>query len=169
MKKWQPKLQELKEKHKGDRQKLNEEMMKFYSEHKINPFGGCLPMVLQMPIFFALFQILNINRDLKGEPFLFIISNLSLMPSQAIAKLGVAQAVPYLIMIALMVVTTYFQSKMMSTDPQQDRIMLFMTVFMAYIAWNLPAGVLLYWVTTNIWGIGQQSLSLRAPEESKGA
>lgn len=170
MKKWQPKLRQLQEKYKNDRQKLNEEIMKFYSEHKINPFGGCLPILLQIPIFIALFQVLNTNPDLEGKPFLFLIRNLSLAPSAVnLNKLGIIMAVSYYALIALMILTTYIQQKMMSADPQQDRIMLFMSVIMAVIAWNLPAGVLLYWITTNIWGIVQQYVSIEISSEGKGA
>lgn len=170
MKKWQPKLKELQEKFKNDRQKMNEEMMKFYSEHKINPFSGCLPLILQFPIFIALFQILNKNPALEGQPFLFLIKNLSISAGDvSIAKLGLFAAASYYIMIVLMMLTTYIPQKMMSADPQQDRIMLFMTVFMAFIAWRLPAGVLLYWITTNVWTIAQQYFAVRTSEEVKGA
>lgn len=165
MKKWQPKIKQLQEKYKDDKQKMNEEVMKFYTENKINPLGGCLPLILQLPIFFALFRMLNENVALKGQPALYFIKNLSLSPSAVnIAKFGLSAAASYYFLIILMVATTYWQQKMMSADPQQDRIMLFMTVFMAFIAWRLPAGVLLYWITTNVWGIAQQYVSLRTAE-----
>ncbi len=169
MKRWQPKLKELQKKYKDDRQKMNEEIMKFYKEHKINPFGGCLPMILQLPIFIALFSILREIPALEGQPFLFFIKDLSLSPSQAYSGLSPLLTVSYFVLIVLMLVTNYAQSKMMSADPKQDRIMLFMSFFMAYIAWNFPAGVLLYWVTTNIWQIAQQSISTRRQIEGKEA
>jgi len=166
MKKWQPKLKQLQEKFKGDRQKLNEEMMKFYSEHKINPFGGCLPLILQFPIFIALYRMLIENKALKGQPFLFIIDNLSIAPKEVYAAhTGALIASSYYALIIFMMLTTYIPQKMMSSDPQQDRIMLFMTVFMAFVAWSLPAGVLLYWIVTNIWTIVQQYLAMRNADE----
>ncbi len=169
MKKWQPKLKELQAKFKDDRQKMNEEIMKFYKEHKINPFGGCLPLILQLPIFIALFQILNGFKPVEGQPFLFLIKDLSLSPAEAATQLPTLLTISYFVLIALMLVTNYAQSKMMSADPKQDRIMLFMSVFMAYIAWNFPAGVLLYWVTTNVWQIAQQSISAGRQDEGKEA
>jgi len=169
MKKWQPKLKELQAKFKDDRQKMNEEIMKFYKEHKINPFGGCLPLILQLPIFIALFQILREFPPLEGQPFLFLIKDLSLSPAEAATQLPTLLTISYFVLIALMLVTNYAQSKMMSADPKQDRIMLFMSVFMAYIAWNFPAGVLLYWVTTNVWQIAQQSISAGRQDEGKEA
>ena len=166
MKKWQPKLKQLQEKHKGDRQKLNEEMMKFYSEHKINPFGGCLPMILQFPIFIALYTMLRDNVNLKGANFLFFIDNLSKTPKAVYTThVGALAASSYYSLIILMMLTTYIPQKMMSADPQQDRIMLFMTVFMAFVAWSLPAGVLLYWIVTNVWTIVQQYLAMRNADE----
>lgn len=168
MKKWQPKLKQLQEKHKGDRQKLNEEMMKFYSEHKINPFGGCLPLILQFPIFIALYRMLIENQALKGQPFLFFINNLSLAPKEVYAAhAGILIASSYYALIIFMMLSTYVPQKMMSSDPQQDRIMLFMTAFMAFVAWSLPAGVLLYWIVTNIWTIVQQYLAMRNSEEGE--
>ena len=169
MKRWQPKLKELQKKFKDDRQKMNEEIMKFYKEHKINPFGGCLPLILQLPIFIALFQILREIPALEGQPFLFLIKDLSLSPAEAASGLPPLLTISYYTLIVLMLVTNYLQSKMMSADPKQDRIMLFMSIFMAYIAWNFPAGVLLYWVTTNIWQIVQQSISSRPTNEGKEA
>lgn len=165
MKKLHPKLKELQEKYKDNKQKLQEEMMKFYAEHKVNPFSGCLPLLLQLPILFALFQMLIQNKSLKNEPFLFFIRDLTLSAaSPRLVELGFVALLPYYLLIILMVLTTYIPQKMMSTDPGQDRIMLFMTLFMAYIAWQLPAGVLLYWVTTNVWTIVQQYFSIKTSE-----
>lgn len=158
----QPKLRELQAKYKNDKEKLQKEMMKFYSEHKVNPFGGCLPLLLQLPIFFALFRMLITVKELQGAST-FGIANLTLAPGQLAGKLGAdpLMVVPYFLLILVMVVTTYIPQRMITTDPQQQKTMLFMTAFMAFIAWRLPAGVLLYWATTNVWTIAQQYVTLR--------
>lgn len=165
MKKLGPKMKELQEKHKKDKQKLQEEMMKFYQEHQFNPLSGCLPLLLQLPIMFALFQVLLEPAKKGQQQFLFFISDLSLFPGAAqFTKLGLAAAFPYYILIVLMIVTTYIPSKMMSTDPQQDRMMIFMALFMGFIGWRLPAGVVLYLLITNVWTIAQQYVALRGAE-----
>lgn len=160
MKRIQPKLKELQAKYKDNKEKLQKEMMTFYKEHKINPLAGCLPLLLQLPIMFALFRVL---LDLgKGEAhnFLFFMDNISIAAKDSL-KLGPVEAAPYMFLVALMIGTTYLQSKMMSADAQQDRMMIFMSIFMAYIGWTLPAGVLLYLVISNIWTIAQQYVSMR--------
>ena len=164
MKKLQPKLKALQEKYKNDKEKLQQEIMKFYTEHKVNPLAGCLPLLLQLPIMFALFQVLLALGKTGGRSFLFIINDLSLSAGRASAVLAPAALAPYLILVAAMVATTYIPSKMMSADPQQDRIMIFMSAFMAYLGWTLPAGVLLYLTVTNIWTIGQQYVTMRGAE-----
>lgn len=162
MQKLQPKLKELQEKHKNDKEKLQQEIMKFYSENKVNPFGSCLPMLLQLPVMIALFHMLYQSKELKTAVFLGmnLSQAASLFPSKTFpwsevsSWLGMAS--PYYLLILVVVISTYLPQKMMAQDAQQNRIMLFMTIFMAYIAWQLPAGVLIYWVTTNIWTMGQQ-------------
>ncbi len=164
MKRLQPKIKELQEKHKKDKQKLQQEIMKFYGEHKVNPLSGCLPLLLQLPIMFALFRVLlELGKD-GGKRFLFFINDLSVSAGVAWTELATIAIVPYLVLVLLMIVTTYIPSRMMSTDPQQDKMMLFMSLFMAYIGWNLPAGVLLYLVVSNIWTIGQQYVTLRGTQ-----
>ncbi len=164
MKKIQPKLKKLQEKYKDDKQKQQEEIMKFYSEHKVNPLAGCLPLLLQLPIMFALFRVLLAQGKHGGQSFLFFISDLSLSAGKARLTLSATELAPYFVLVAVLVVTTYVPSKMMSSDPQQDRMMLFMSAFMAYLGWTLPAGVLLYLVVSNIWTIGQQYITLRGSE-----
>lgn len=184
MQKLQPKLKELQAKYKDNKEKLQEEMMKFYSEHKVNPFGGCLPLILQLPVFFSLFYVLlHPDQFLPAayqESFkhaVFLGANLVSTPAKYMPPpLGEASVmsaqtiiggIPYYILVVLMVVTTYFQSKMMGGDPQQGKMMLFMAAFMAFIALRFPAGVLIYWVTTNSLTMVQQYFQLR-PRESSG-
>ena len=162
-----PKLKELQEKYKHDKQKLQQEMLRFYSENKINPLAGCLPILPQIPIMIALFQMLMGSKDLRGAGFLWI-SDLSKAPEP--------------ILMSFMIASTYFSQWMVATDPQQKRMMLPMALVMGVIGLSLPAGVLLYWVTTNLWTIGQQYVQFRggkgpqlagvapapAPAEEKG-
>lgn len=162
MKKLQPKLKALQEKYKNDKQKLQEEIIKFYSEHKVNPLGGCLPLLLQLPILIGLFRVLS-GQARAGQKFWLIIPDLSISVSQiSLSKFALYQAGAYYLLIILLLVTTYIPSKMMSTDPQQDKMMLFMSLFMLFIGWRLPAGVILYLVVSNVWTIGQQYLAQRA-------
>lgn len=156
----QPKIKEIQKKYAKDKQKLQEELMKVYAENKVNPFGGCLPLLIQIPIFWALFRMLITNKDLARQGFL-IIPSLGTAPSKAGAEIFTSSGWPYLILLVLLAVTTYWPSKMLSADKQQESMMLFMSVFMIFIAWQLPAGVLLYWITTNILTVLQQYIQMR--------
>ena len=146
MKKLQPQLTALREKYKKDPQRMNQEMMKLYKEHKVNPLGGCLPMLLQLPFFVALYNVLSVSIELRQAPFLsFWIKDLSAHD-------------PYYILPVLMGVSMVFTMKMTSTtvDPQQQKIMMFMNIaFIFLFAW-LPAGLLLYITLSNVLSIVQQ-------------
>lgn len=198
MQRIQPKVKELQRKHKGNRQKLNEELMKLYKEHQVNPLGGCLPLLLQLPVFFALYRVLTSGGgtqylpggDLKASIMQgserFLGMNLACPPRAAGAGMvqvaqtaaevncgsGGATRIPYFIMIALMVGTTFYQQKQMqkaSQGPQaqQMRIMTtIMPVFLGFISFQIAAGVLVYWVTTNTWQIVQQYMMLRVRQET---
>jgi YidC/Oxa1 family membrane protein insertase len=165
MQKLQPKLKELQEKYKDNKEKLQQEMMKFYSEHKVNPLGGCLPLLLQLPIFYALFNMLNHNKAIVSATFLGMFQ-LGLKPSAAFAH-GIISFIPYLILLVLMAITTYIPQKMITQDAQQQKMSLYMVPLMVFIAWNLQAGVLVYWVTTNVWSIGQQYVMLKLAKTSE--
>jgi YidC/Oxa1 family membrane protein insertase len=148
MQELQPKLKELQEKYKDDKERLSKEMMSFYSDNKVNPLSGCLPLLLQLPIMFALFRMINDPKLavlLAKEGFLWI-SNL---------------AKPDIALVIAMVGTTYAQQAMITKDPQQKNMMLPMALLMGFIGFRLPAGVLLYWVTTNAFTMGQQYLQTR--------
>lgn len=146
MKKIQPQLTALREKYKKDPQRMNQEMMKMYKEHKVNPLGGCLPMLLQLPFFVALYNVLSVSIELRQSPFIsFWIKDLSVYD-------------PFYILPVLMGVSMIFTMKMTSTtvDPQQQKIMMFMNVaFIFLFAW-LPAGLLLYITLSNLLSIVQQ-------------
>lgn len=194
MQKIQPKVKELQRKYKGNRQKLNEELMKLYKEHQVNPLGGCLPLLLQLPVFFALYRVLTggggtqylpdgeLQASIRLGEERFLGMNLVCPPSAAgngeIAALGgadcgvgTAAAIPFYIMVALMVATTFYQQRQMqkaSTGPQaqQMRIMTtIMPVFLGFISFQIAAGVLVYWVTTNAWQIVQQYVMLRQRQQ----
>ena len=146
MKKLQPQMTALREKYKKDPSKMNQEIMKLYKDHKVNPLGGCLPMVLQLPFFVALYNVLSVSIELRQSPFIsFWIKDLSVFD-------------PFYILPVLMGVSMIFTMKMTSTsvDPQQQKIMMYMNVaFIFMFAW-LPAGLLLYITLSNVLSIVQQ-------------
>jgi YidC/Oxa1 family membrane protein insertase len=217
----QPEIKKLQAKYKGNRQKLNEEMMKLYKEHNVNPFGGCLPLLLQFPVFIALYRVLyqplaymgyrdaNPADDvvnwvvdqtssvpdivqnsalargldtmaLEVNKFLGFL-RLDCSPSQVLSGEnslsvpdvpcgdGFIDFVPYLILMLLMGFTTYYQQKQMQagrtpTDPQAQQMQMFMKILplmLLFFSYTFPSGLTLYWLTTNVWTIGQQRLILQ--------
>lgn len=146
----QPKVQALQEKFKDDRDRLNKELIKLYRDQKVNPVGGCLPMVLQMPVFVALFNILYMTIDLRQAPFVLWIQDLSAQD-------------PYYVLPLIMGASMVVQQKITPTtmDPTQAKIMLVLPVFMTFLFINFPAGLVLYWLTNNALTIAQQLLTER--------
>jgi len=137
MQKLAPKLEELKKKYKDNPQKLNEEMMKLYKREGVNPMGGCLPMILQIPVFFALYEIFLNAVELKGSPFLWIAD--------------LSQADPTYVLPVLMGASMILQQKLTpSTNPQQEKIFLVMAVVFTFMFATFPAGLVLYWFTNNV-------------------
>jgi YidC/Oxa1 family membrane protein insertase len=136
MKDIQPKVAKLQEKYKDDKQKLNEDLMKLYREHKVNPVGGCLPMFLQMPVFIALFNILYMTIDLRQAPFMLWISDLSIQD-------------PFYVLPVLMGASMFVQQKIMPTtaDPNMAKMMLILPIGLTFLFVTFPAGLVLYWVT----------------------
>jgi len=159
MQRIQPKIKELQAKYKDDKEKLQEETLKFYSENKVNPFGGCLPLVLQMPIFFALFKVLR-TRVPETASFLDIIPNLSLAPKAVFAEQGIVAAIPYAVLVILFAVSIWLPQALMPGDKQQKMIGAYMAIVMLWFGWTSPAGVLLYWDVSSIWGVAQQQLTM---------
>ncbi len=155
MQKIQPYIAELKKKYPDNVQKQNEEVMKLYKEHGINPFSGCLPLLLQLPILFALFTALRSSVELKGEGFLWL-ADLSLADPTWILPIAIA-------------VSMHIQQSQMQVDPNQAAVFQFMPVFMFFITYTLPAGVLLYWGVSNVLQVGQQWYDKRndAPAAAK--
>lgn len=168
MQKLQPAIQELQKKYKDDKQKLQQETMEFYKQNNVNPLAGCLPLLLQLPVFFALFQALRtpsaIITNVLGQPFIpvYMFGNIrNILMNIPNTKydflwLNLNMRDPFFILAILMVATMFISTKMTTTDPKQRLITYLMPVVFGVISWNLPAGILVYWVTTNIWSIGQQ-------------
>jgi YidC/Oxa1 family membrane protein insertase len=146
----QPKIAAVQEKYKGDRDRLNKELMKLYKDQKVNPLGGLLPMILQMPVFVALFNVLYTTIDLRQAPFMLWITDLSMQD-------------PYYVLPVIMGVTMFIQQKITPTtmDPTQAKIMLVLPVGMTFLFVNFPAGLVLYWVTNNALTISQQLITDR--------
>ena len=150
MKLIQPKIKEVQEKYKGDRDRLNKELMKLYREQKVNPLGGFLPMFLQMPVFIALFNVLYMTIDLRQAPFMLWITDLSLQD-------------PFYVLPVIMGATMFIQQKITPTtmDPAQAKMMLILPIGMTFLFINFPAGLVLYWLTNNTLTITQQIVTDR--------
>lgn len=192
MQRLQPEMKRLQKEYKDDRQKLNEELMKFYKENNINPLGGCLPLLAQMPVFLVLFQTL---RGLSGsvttegclngatecfdpkhlsasqelytalrstDQMLWLGIDLSKSASTALSESFVT-ALPYLFMILLVLISSYVQQKQVSgrstggeVNQQQQMLLKIMPAFMAFISFTLQGALVLYFVVSNFWRVGQQ-------------
>ena len=161
MQKLQPKIMKLREKFKDDREAMNREMMQLYRSYKVNPLGGCLPMVIQIPVFIALYRLLDYSLELRHAPFCLWINDLS-APDRlfnfgfTIPLMEPPAGIPVLTL--LMGASMLITQKMTPTpgDPTQAKIMMFMPIFFTFIFINFPAGLVLYWLVNNILSIGQQ-------------
>ena len=142
MQKLQPKLKDIQDRYRDDRQKMNEEVMKLYAKHKVNPLGGCLPLLLQLPIIMALYNTLRIAVELRKAPFLWM-SDLS-------------KGDPYLILPIAITALQFYQQGKSNIDPQQKQAMAFMPMMMFVIMWSLPSGLLVYWFASSVLGLLQQ-------------
>jgi YidC/Oxa1 family membrane protein insertase len=157
MQKIQPKMAKLKEKYKNDKTRLNEEMMGLYKTYKVNPLGGCLPMLLQIPVFFALYKVLLQAIELRHAPFMLWISDLS-----APDRLMIGVDIPYLgglpVLTLLMGGSMFLQQRMTPSpaDPTQAKIMMFLPVIFTFMFLNFASGLVLYWLINNLLTIGQQ-------------
>ncbi len=210
----QPEIKRLQAKHKGDRQKMNEELMALYKEHGVNPFGGCLPLLMQFPVLIGLFYVIRdplkymgtivdgsaladglreVATAIKINSFLGIHLNCSASgtltgsstqeASEATRPLfeacgsGLVTSLPYLALVLMMGYTTYYQQKQMQkstpNSPQAQQMQMFtkiMPLLLMVFSFSFPAGVVVYWVTTNLWTIVQQRLILKAhPPVAVGA
>jgi YidC/Oxa1 family membrane protein insertase len=156
-----PELKAIQQKYKNDRQRMNEEVMKFYRENKVNPAASCLPILLQIPVFIALFFVL---RDFEDEVF-------PKYPDSDLGWLGIVPSITdninthwsgwllLVIYVASQVASTFFMSTTM--DSRQRIIFLALPFVFAFIVVNFPIGLMLYWVTTNLWTVGQGLVTRR--------
>jgi len=153
MKKIQPLMAKVREQHKDDRQKMNEEMMQLYKTYKVNPAGGCLPMLLQIPVFIGLYQALLGAIELRHAPF---ITTLPFTDMVWLADLSAKD--PYYITPIVMGATMFLQQKLTPSpgDPMQAKLMLFMPIVFTFIFLNFPAGLVIYWLVNNVLSIAQQ-------------
>ncbi|ETR74676.1 MAG: Inner membrane protein oxaA [Candidatus Magnetoglobus multicellularis str. Araruama] len=161
MRKLQPMMKKLQEKYKDDRQKMNQELMSLYRTYKVNPLGGCLPMILQIPVFIALYQMLYQAIELRHAPFFLWINDLS-APDRLFQFEGYIPLMqePYGIPVLTIIMggTMILQQKMSPApgDPSQAKMMMFLPVVFTFIFINFPAGLVLYWLINNVASILQQ-------------
>jgi YidC/Oxa1 family membrane protein insertase len=165
----QPEMKKLQDRHRGDKERLNQEMMKFYRENKVNPFASCLPMVAQLPVFLSLFYMLrtDLRHDIcpernpagianpvpcgsSGESSFFFIHDLT----------DKATGAPLVILIVLYVASQLFSTLLMSTTTDKTQRMIFIALPFLFVTFvfRFPAGLLVYWITTNLWTIVQQAI-----------
>ena len=161
MQKLQPLMAKIREKYKNNKEQMNKELMGLYKTYKVNPMGGCLPMLIQMPVFFALFRILGSSIELRHAPFFLWINDLS-APDRLfnfqfqVPFMSPPYGIPVLTL--LMGASMFLQQKMTPTpgDPSQAKIMMFLPIIFTFMFINFPSGLVLYWLTNNILSIGQQ-------------
>lgn len=176
----QPKLQALKDKYKNNPQKVQQETMELYKRHGVNPFGGCLPMLIQIPIFIALYNALASSVELWRAPFTLWIDDLSVPDTLFLLPFAVpylGEAFPFRGLPLIMGVSMFIQQKMSPTggDPRQAQMLLYMMpVMFTFIFWGMPSGLVLYWLVNNVLQIGHQyhmnrgiGLSLAAGKEEQ--
>ncbi|RME39642.1 MAG: membrane protein insertase YidC, partial [Deltaproteobacteria bacterium] len=150
MQKLQPEMQKIREKYRHDREKMNQEMMALYKDKRVNPMGGCLPMLVQIPVFFALYKVLMVDIALRHAPFAFWLTDLSAKD-------------PYYISPIIMGATMFIQQRMTpsSMDPTQAKVFMAMPIVFTFLFLNFPSGLVIYWLVNNILTIGQQYLIKR--------
>lgn len=155
MRKVQPKMQALKERYGDDKQKMSQELMKLYRDEKVNPVSGCLPMLLQMPVFLSLYWVLMEAVELRQAPFCLWIQDLSVKD-------------PYFVLPLIMGASMFFQQKLNPTppDPMQAKMMQMMPIFFTFLFVFFPAGLVLYWVVNNSLSILQQYVITKQIEKS---
>jgi len=144
----QPELKKIQQKYKNDPQRVNQEMMHLYKTYKVNPLSGCLPLIIQMPIFFALFRTLTTSIEFRHANFIFWITDLSLKD-------------PYYVLPISMGIMMVVQSLTTTIDPRQRLMIIFMPIVMVWIFINLPSGLQLYWFTYNIFTLLEHFITKR--------
>jgi YidC/Oxa1 family membrane protein insertase len=184
MQRVQPEIKKLQAKYKGDRQKLNEEMMKFYQENKINPLAGCLPLLVQLPIFFSLFQVLrNPQKYVPKDSSLYHalcdgancakdqvnhlkFLGMDLQLSATDAHSSIINAAPYFLLVGLVILTGFLQTRQAqkrtpAANKQMGMVMRVLPIFFGLISLSFPSGLVLYFFVSNLWRLGQQEVIFR--------
>lgn len=169
----QPKMKELQAKYKDDKEKLQEETMKFYQENKVNPFGGCLPALLQMPVFIGLYSVLGYTGANKPGPllswlhtqgekgtFFGIIPDIAISPNTVWQGHDYVALVPYVLLVLFFGLSVWLPQFLMPGDKQQKMMAAYMAVMMLGFGWFAPAGVLLYWDVSSLWQVAQQQVTM---------
>ncbi|MCK9228249.1 MAG: membrane protein insertase YidC [Syntrophorhabdaceae bacterium] len=153
----QPEIKKLQEKYKGDKARLNQELMAIYKSRGVNPMSGCLPMLPQIPVFFALYKALSGAIELRHAPFLWWINDLS-APEDLFSLTVMGYTLPIRLLPIIMGATQVIQQKMTPTsaDPMQQKMMMFMPIVFTFIFWGFPSGLVLYWLVYNVASIAQQ-------------
>jgi len=164
MQKLQPKMKEIKEKYPDDPQRQQQEQMNLYKEAKFNPLAGCLPMILQMPIFIALYQVLRGLEDYIGTTesvsFYGLVPDLTITPGDVFSQQGILAVIPYVIMLLLFAASMIIPVLLQKSSDKNTKVMMgVMSVVMLWFGWSVPAGVLLYWDISSYIGVAQQQVS----------
>jgi YidC/Oxa1 family membrane protein insertase len=158
MQKLQPQIKKLREKYKNDKQRMNQEVMQMYKTYKVNPMGGCLPMLVQIPVFIAFYKVLYGSIELRHAPFMLWINDLS-APDRLFPDLGIPYVGGIPVLTLLMGASMFLQQKMTPAtmgDPTQQKMMMLMPIVFTFIFIQFPAGLVLYWLVNNLLSIGQQ-------------
>jgi YidC/Oxa1 family membrane protein insertase len=189
MQRLQPEIKKLQQKHKDDRQKLNEELMAFYKEHKVNPVAGCLPLLLQMPVFLVMYRVIHgltklgadglphpayigkntkLYQDLVEDGGKMVSFGMDLAKSAARGHNSFTDALPYFVLVALVVLAQYVQTRQMSgrnasaqSNPQMQIMQKVMPAFFGFISFSIAAGVNVYFLVSALFRIAQQELMYR--------
>ena len=163
MKKVQPLMKEIQTKYKNDPKRLQVEMMNLYKTHKVNPFGGCLPMLLQLPIFWALFQTLRNAYELRYSPWILWVKDLS--ASDSLFYMG---SISFNMLPLIMGFIMFLQQRLTTatSDPTQRKMMYIMPIIFTLMFWGFPSGLVLYWLTNSVVSIFIQIFVLRRYEKN---
>ena len=162
----QPRVQEIRQKYANNQQKASQEMIKLYREYGVSPMGGCLPMFLQIPIFFSFFYVLQTAAEFRGAPFIGWITDLSQMDTVATLPL-LGWSIPINVLPIIMAITMILQMRMtpqVGGDPMQQRIIRLMPLFFFAFCYTYPSALALYWTTTNLISIAQTWIIRRLPQ-----
>ncbi len=166
-----PVLNKIKEKYKDDKMRQNQEMMNLYKTYNINPMSGCLPMILQIPVFIALYKGLLVAIELRHSPFILWINDLS--APEHLWDIAVAgHTIPIRLLPLLMGISMFVQQKLSPSggmDPTQQKMMMFLPLIFTFMFWGFPTGLTIYWLVNNLLSIGQQILQNRQSAAEQAA